>query len=191
MPTSSDEVICSSALWGGGPPTREVGTRLWANRIHLSQAVADWLGNLAPWTFAVTFTIKRHDAQGNKVNQFTVVSAARHFLALLNVSCFGASKARRHHTVGSAVSFGWGSYGDHPHLHLSLAAPADMHSEKFLELIEKAALRTYWIHRQQDIQSYRNQGWMYYMVGHGADNVLLSLVRRPNPDNEVGTASGR
>lgn len=177
MSISSDKVNCSSALVKGCPRTRELGSRRWSNQIQLSQAVADWLGNLAPWTFAVTFTIKRHDEHGNKATQCVIVSAGRHFLALLDVACFGASKARRSHSVGSAVSIGWGSYGDHPHLHLSLAAPAGMHAEKFMEIIEKAALRTYWIHRQQDIQPYRNKGWMYYMVAHGTDNVLLSLVR--------------
>lgn len=141
----------------------------------------DWLHSLAAWTHAVTFTLKHHDERGVQATQKIMKDTARHFLVVLNAACFGASNARRGYRVGSAVSFGWGVYGDHPHLHFSLAAPAHLEDQKFVSLIKSIASRIFWIDQQKKIKPYRDQGWSEYLVDHGMDNVILDLVRPSMP----------
>jgi hypothetical protein len=144
---------------------------------NLNVAMGTWLHDREPWTLAVTFTLRRQDWRGRPVSQRILIDTAEHFLRRLDATCFGPSKARRGHRVGSAVSFGWGVYDDHPHLHLSLAAPSELTQKRFAELVDVAARRTYWIDRQREIKPYRDRGWMSYSVGHGTDNVILDLVR--------------
>lgn len=147
----------------------------------LDLVLADWLHHGAHWTLAVTYTLRRRDERGKPINERILKSAATHFLTVLNVACFGQRRAKRGHTVGSAVSFGWGSYGDHPHLHFSLAAPTDMGLDAFSALVEEAARRTYWIQSQKGIKPDRDSGWIHYMVDHGTDNLIVELVRLPSP----------
>ena len=111
------------------------------------------------------------------MSQRILIDTAGHYLRRLDATCFGPSKARRGHRVGSAVSFGWGVYDDHPHLHLSLAVPSETTQKRFAELVVIAARRTYWIDRLHVIKPYRDRGWMSYLVDHGMDNVILDLVR--------------
>jgi hypothetical protein len=143
----------------------------------LNEAMGAWLHEREPWALAVTFTLRRQDRQGRPMSQRILIDTAEHFLIRLDAACFGPSKARRGHCVGSAVSFGWGAYGDNPHLHWSLVLPTHLELEKFIQRIIQAALKVYWIDRQHEIKPYRDQGWMSYLVDHGMDNVILDLVR--------------
>ena len=102
---------------------------------------------------------------------------ARHFLMRVSYLCF-RHKAKRGARVAGVVAFGWGSSGEHPHLHMSLAAPKDFTWDAFAQVLEKAANKTRWIHRERCIRPYTDMGWSKYLIDHGSDDLMFSL---PNP----------
>jgi hypothetical protein len=148
---------------------------------ELEESMVEWLHDLDAWAVALTITFKRHDHHGRPVSQQIVDQTARHFVNTLNQVCFGRRKARKGFTVGIAVSYGWGTYEDHPHLHISLASPKHISVEQFYDEINKALTACNWINEHRRIARYRDVGWTQYLVDHGTDQVLLDLVRRSHP----------
>ena len=145
------------------------------------EVLAKWLHELDAWALAITFTIKRHDHRGRPVNQHVVNKTIRHFVNTLNQGCFGRSKADKGFTVGFAAAYGWGIYDDHPHVHISVTTPKHIAIEMFYDLIDKASKACHWIDKHRKIERYRDMGWMRYLVHHGADQVLVELVRPAHP----------
>ena len=135
-----------------------------------------WIHQFAPWTHAVTITCKRFDPFGRSITPRIVEDAARHFLRRLNHSLFGKHRCRRGHSVGSAVCYGFGLYGDHPHLHMSLACPDRIASGEFTKIINRCADRTFWLNKQRTIKHYRDEGWSAYLLEHGSEQLILSLL---------------
>ena len=62
---------------------------------------------------------------------------------------------------------GWGSYGDHPHVHWALEKPIDQSNLAFEALLQKIAQTTAGIGEQLDIQRYYGSKWLSYMTDHG------------------------
>ena len=153
-----------------GRPTRRI-TNEWAY----------WIHNLGPWTHAVTLTCKRRVGRGTPLTLPALVDIGRHFLRRINYACF-RRRARRGHSVGCAASYGWGSYGDHPHLHFSLSAPSTMTYTEFSDLIERATSQMALVGEQRVVKPYRDHGWPKYLVAHGTDQVILELLRPPRPN---------
>lgn len=145
------------------------------------QTLAKWLHELDAWALAITLTIKRHDHRGRPVNQQVVNKTVRHFVNTLNQACFGRRRARKGFTVGFAAAYGWGIYDDHPHLHLSVTVPKHIAIEEFCNLIDRVSNAVHWIDEHRKIERYRDMGWMRYLVHHGADQVLIELVRPSHP----------
>jgi hypothetical protein len=145
------------------------------------ETMAKWLHELDAWALAITLTIKRHDHRGRPVNQQVVNSAARHFINALNQACFGRHRARRGFTVGFAAAYGWGIYENHPHIHLSVTVPKHIAIEEFCNLIDGVSNAVHWIDEHRKLERYRDMGWMRYLVHHGADQVLVELVRPSHP----------
>ena len=71
---------------------------------------------------------------------------------------------------------GDGTYGNHPHVHLALQKPPDMTTEGFDRLLKEMATTTKGIGQQFDIKSYRDEGWLGYMVDHGFDGWMDQLT---------------
>ena len=71
---------------------------------------------------------------------------------------------------------GDGAYGDHPHVHLALQKPPDMTTERFDRILKEMATTTKGIGQQFDIKSYRDEGWLGYMVDHGFHGLMEQLT---------------
>ncbi len=151
------------------------------NSVRVNAAVTEWLHSLCPWTLAVTVTHKRKDRRGLPISAGVLMQTARHFLARLNSACFGARRAKRGCTVGFAATYGHGAYGDHPHLHLTIAAPPGVDEKQLAVMVKTAVAQTYWLDRQKKIESYRDIGWIAYVTAHGTDNWIVDLTRPLTP----------
>mgnify|MGYP003345002054 CR=1 FL=1 len=138
---------------------------------------AKWLHGLEPWTHAVTFTFLRRIRHFQATDRATCEAAIRHFLRILDFKCLGGKKAKKGYFVASAVTIHWGTYGDHPHAHLSLVAPAGIPDQKFLSYIEYAKAKTALLNEKAVIRAYRDVGWSIYLVEHGIDCLAISLLR--------------
>lgn len=79
--------------------------------------------------------------------------------------------------MGFAVACGWGPYKNHPHLHMSIAAPPEASDEQFTKMIEEALKGTYWLDRQNKIEKYRDRGWMEYMNTKSKHHWIVELTR--------------
>lgn len=152
------------------------------SKLRETESWASWIHKFALWTHAVTLTCKRCNASGSPITPRIIEDAARHFLALLNHECVGKNRFRRGYSVASAVSYGFGTFGDHPHLHLSLACPAHLTTEEFSALIDCCADQTYWLDRERKILPYRGEGWSAYLIKHGTDELIVPLLRPSHPD---------
>ena len=148
---------------------------------RLTNTWADWIHELAPWTHAVTLTCGRITGGGYPITLRALLDIARHYLWRINYACF-RRRARRGHSVGCAASYGWGSYGDHPHLHFSLSAPSTMTYSEFSDLIDRAASQMALVGARRVVKPYRDHGWPKYLVEHGTDHVILELLRPPRPN---------
>ena len=150
--------------------------------LHLSprqrREIVPWLHNLATWTHAITLTLRRFTVNSKKpINQTIAVDTIHHYICLIDGGCYGHNTRRKGLYVPSVVTLDWGSYGDHPHVHLSFAKPYEMSFDEFASLIEKSAHKTNWVDDQIHVEAYKNEGWMNYIVDHGIDNLLLQFCR--------------
>jgi hypothetical protein len=140
--------------------------------------IVPWLHNLATWTHAITLTLRRSSICAKKpITQTIAVDAIRHYISRIDVGCYGHNARRKGLYVPSVVTLDWGSYGEHPHVHLSFVRPNEMSFDDFTSLIEKSAHKTYWVDDQIHIKAYKNEGWMNYIADHGVDNLLLPFCR--------------
>jgi hypothetical protein len=104
---------------------------------------------------------------------------AFHVVRIINSKCFG-KEAKRGRSVEVAATYGWGIYGDHPHLHFSFAKPKTQTYEEFREIIEAAADKTFWVDRQRNYKPYLDAGWSNYLIEHGTDQFIISLLPNTN-----------
>jgi len=135
-----------------------------------------WFAELAPWTLALTLTVKRC-VNGRPISTVILEQAARHALRLLDFRCFGRRRVERGAYVPSVAVAGWGVYGDNPHLHFALAAPAGMTHLVFARNVHAAARKLVWANCQMRIEPYRDAGWLTYMARHDPENLILSCLR--------------
>lgn len=136
---------------------------------------ANWLDSLAPWTHAVTLTCKRKSHRNHPITDHIICSSAKHVVRLINTKCFGKG-ARKGASIAVAATYGWGTYGLHPHLHFCFAHPKHLSYEAFSELVDEAATKTYWIDRERCTKPYLSKGWASYLIQHGTDQLILDLV---------------
>ncbi len=141
---------------------------------RFNQSLIAWLDSLAPWTHAFTVTCKS-GSDRSQINQSILIDAARHFVYRVRRKCYG-SKGRRHNLLPVTVSYGWGAYGDHPHLHFCFAGPYGVDFATFSSILEESAKKTFWLNRQMKVEAYRDAGWMQYIVEHGTDHLIVSLI---------------
>jgi len=148
---------------------------------RLTNAWAKWIHGLGPWTHAVTLTCKRKIGLGSPMPLKALIDIARHFLRRINYACF-RRRAKRGQSVSCAASYGWGIYGDSPHLHFSLGAPSWMSYGEFSAVIERAARMMVLVGDQRAVKPYRDDGWPKYIVEHGSDQLIIELLHPPRPD---------
>ena len=140
--------------------------------------IVPWLHNLAPWTHAITLTLRRYCINSRiPITQKIAADAIRHYICRIDVGCYKHNARRKGLFVPSVVSLDWGSYGNHPHVHICFAKPNEMSFEDFASLAEESARKTYWIDHHIRIAAYKNEGWMNYIFDHGIDNLLLQFCR--------------
>lgn len=144
--------------------------------VNLPRVLGRWLHSLALWSHAATFTCKRHDENGYPINERILIDTAGHLIHRLNYKCF-RKRARRGQSVGVTMTLGWGVYEIHPHIHGSFECPGHLSYDEFSDLLNRSANETFWIDRERCIKTYDNAGWMDYMVEHGADQLIVPLIR--------------
>ena len=149
---------------------------------QLDERWVDWLDSLAPWTHTATFTCKRTSIRNLPITEDILVDTARHFIRRVNLRCYG-KRAKRTQLLPVVATFGWGCYGDQPHLHFCFAIPQGLLFESFPALLEKEANRTMWIDRQRCIKLYQDLGWMNYLVEHGTSNLIVPLINPSSSSN--------
>ena len=138
-----------------------------------------WIDTMALWTHSVTLTCKRQTSQSKRITNSILEDTAFHVVRIINSKCFG-KEAKRGRSVEVAATYGWGVYGDHPHLHFSFAKPKTKTYEEFREIIEAAANKTFWIDRQRYYKPYLDAGWSSYLIEHGTDQLIISLLPNTN-----------
>ena len=140
----------------------------------------NWLHGIAPWTHAITLSLRRTDTTKKPITEAIIKDTVKHLIRRINFACLGSSKARQGKTIASAVVFGRGRYGDNPHIHMSLACPSFISKPQFESILEKAFSKIYWLDRERKIAPYINEGWSGYIAKHGIENLIESVLHSSN-----------
>lgn len=149
------------------------------NRRPLSQLERAWaqmIHSTADWSSMVTLTFRRQSAKGFRVTQLTIEKAVRRLLRLVNHDLYGKGLTNKGWTVAHAVVVDFGALGDHPHAHLLVEAPTGVTDRELCCVIERAAQRTRIIDRQRHYGQYYSAGGAEYLIGHGTDRMVVSLL---------------
>ncbi len=149
---------------------------------HLNEKWVQWLDSLAQWAVAATFTCKRKSVRNLPITENILVDTAKHLIRRVNLRCYG-KRARRSQLLPVVVTFGWGCYGDHPHLHFCFALPDGMSFEQFFKILNEEANKTSWIDRQRLIKPYQDFGWLEYINEHGTSNLIVPLITPSSSQN--------
>ena len=145
------------------------------NESEYRQQKIRWLSRLADWTHVVTLTM-HCSANNHEINKEQVARRCRLFLNRINRRIYKHGTKRKGLRIASVAFAGDGAYGDHPHVHLALQKPPDMTTERFDRLSKEMATTTKGIGQQFDIKSYRDEGWLGYMVDHGFHGLMEQLT---------------
>lgn len=124
----------------------------------------------------VTLTFRRHKRSGMNVMPTAVEHALKRVVRLINCDFFGKRRANKGWTIAHAVTSDSGRYGDHPHAHLLLAAPDGVSDEQLCAVVERAVQRTALVSRQRHYGQYFSLGGAEYLVKHGTDRMVVSLL---------------
>ena len=146
-----------------------------ASESEYRQQKIRWLSRLADWTHVVTLTM-HCSANNHEINKEQVARRCRLFLNRINRRIYKHGTKRKGLRIASVAFAGDGAYGDHPHVHLALQKPPDMTTERFDRLLKEIATTTKGIGQQFEIKSYRDEGWLGYMVDHGFDGLMAQLT---------------
>ena len=147
-------------------------TGKFSEQAKLSNYAMPWLSNLGDWDLSVTLTFSRNKA-GLSPPISSIEKCCRLFLSRINRQIFTRNGVRRNnYRIASAAVLGRGAYGDHPHAHRVLACPSGMSKVKFANLVTDVAGSTKGVGLQIDVQPYRDNGWLNYMIDHGFEGLI-------------------
>ncbi|HQR86851.1 MAG: hypothetical protein B7Y59_11290 [Burkholderiales bacterium 35-55-47] len=133
-----------------------------------------WINSSAQWTHAVTLTFPRNKL-GIAPSEEAACNTANHLVNVLNRILLGRGNVRNGHKIGSAFVFGTGPYGDHPHIHMALAAPPSLSNEAMTQEIDNAIHQIEGLGHQLLIKPYKDAGWIDYMLDHCSDGFEVEL----------------
>ena len=142
---------------------------------------AAWIDSSAVWTHAVTLTFPRSKF-GIAPSEQAACNTANHLVNVLNRNLLGRGNVRNGHKIGSAFVFGTGPYGDHPHIHMTLAAPSGLSHEAMKKEIDNAIHQIEGLGHQLVIKPYSDSGWIDYMLDHCSDGFEERLVFPTTPE---------
>ncbi len=164
-------------------PVRQSSGRGYSRRLSskLDRAWTEWIHSTAKWSIMVTLTFKRHTIKGFRVTPVGAEKALRHLLRLINCDLYGKRRVNRGWTIGCAAVIDFGVLGDHPHAHLLLAAPDALTDRELCAVVERAVQRTALIDRQRRYRQYFSAGGADYLIGHGTDRMVMSLLAPAYP----------
>jgi hypothetical protein len=129
----------------------------------------------------VTLTFRRLTSRGLNVTPTAVEHALKRVVRLINCDFFGKRRTNKGWTIAHAVTSDSGRYGDHPHAHLLLAAPDGVTDEQLCGVVERAVQRTVLVSRQRHYGQYFSVGGAEYLVKHGTDRMVVSLLASAYP----------
>jgi len=139
-----------------------------------------WVKSCAQWTHAVTITFPRSKL-GVAPSARTACKATRHLVNALNRNLLGRGNVHKGHRIGSGFVFRTGPYGDHPHIHMALAAPSYLSYASMAKEIDHAIKCTRGLGRKFVIKSYNDSGWIDYMLDHCSDGFDIELISPTTP----------
>jgi hypothetical protein len=143
------------------------------------QVWVDWLHGFANWTVMVTVTFRRCNSKGLPFTRAAFIGATRHFLRLVNCSCFGRRRVAKGYTVAFIpVIDDVGLWGSHPHGHFLLAAPAGMDPSVFAGKLARIIPRVALFDKQCKVERYYSAGGCAYLVRHGDDRMVAQLMTK-------------
>jgi hypothetical protein len=149
-------------------------------QLLLRKERAAWIDSSAVWTHAVTLTFPRNKI-GISPSEQAACNTANHLVNVLNRNLLGRGNVRNGHRIGSGFVFGTGPYGDHPHIHMVLAAPSGLSVDAMTYEIDLAIHQTQGLGHQLVIKSYNDSGWIDYMLDHCSDGLDVELVFPATP----------
>jgi hypothetical protein len=74
-----------------------------------------------------------------------------------------------------------GTFGDHPHVHLTLTVPPHMPRADFEALLHDLVRRNSVFRPQYQIGPYTSAGWMGYTLKTGIDSWVIQETHMPSP----------
>lgn len=146
----------------------------YAERLQRAHYTA-WFSEFAEWTHALTVTSSPPLTKRPR-SKFATVSAASHFISVLNRRVLGRRCVAKGHRIACAGVWGAGAYGVSPHVHLALQAPFGMAYEEMNLAIVDALEKTRGLGAEYDIKPYTSERWLEYMLDHGTDGLLIELI---------------
>lgn len=150
-------------------------------QLLLRKERAAWIDSGAFWTHAVTLTFPRN-RYGIAPSESAACKTANHLVNVLNRNLLGRGNVRNGHRIGSGFVFGTGPYGDHPHIHMVLAAPSSVSIDAMDKAIDVAIHQTQGLGHQSVIKHYNDVGWIDYMLDHCSDGFEERLVFPTTPE---------
>lgn len=152
-----------------------------APQMQLEREWAIWLHSIASWSVMATLTFKRCSSNGVVFSHPVFTNALRHLVRLINCDLFGKKRTNKGWTVACAVTLDYGTYEDHPHAHILLAAPSGVSYEELCAVIDRAADRTRTVNRQRDFRRYTDLRGSEYSIKHGTDRMVTELLTHAYP----------
>jgi hypothetical protein len=148
----------------------------------ISKANCEHLNSIANWTHSVTLTYKKFNPLNHSfTTNDDILKSSKIFLNTINASIFGHGAARKGYRIATIGSLGFGAYGGHPHVHLSLEMPDSCDTNDFTNLIYTNARKVALINREIMVKPIYSTGWTYYMVNHGNDSIQYDLCNTAYP----------
>ena len=144
----------------------------------LNQSMLLWLVDIAPWSHAVTVTFKKN-RDSRMVTPVQMRETIRHLYNLIDRACYRSRARRGKNRIGSFAVYDLGPFGNHPHAHMTLAAPLGLGHDEFSRIIRAAINRTALLDRQFKVKSFTNEGWIRYCLKHQDFELNLELIRPP------------
>ena len=145
-------------------------------RTRLNSAWVDWVHSFAPWSIMVTYTFKRLSPLGFRATENTVMRAVKRILRLVNCDLFGKRRTNKGWTIAHAVVVDHGPSRDNLHAHLLVATINGVPPQRLCALLERAIQRTHLVDRQRDYRAYYSPGGSGYLIDHGTDRMVVSLL---------------
>ena len=146
----------------------------------VERAWATWIHSAADWKLMVTLTFKKRTAKGFRITHTSAEKGLTYLLRRINCALFGKRKTNNGWSIACAAIVDPGRYKTHLHAHVLFSAPEGVSVENLRDLIEESAQRVRILDRQRHFSRYYSAGGAEYLINHGTDRMVVSLLSHAN-----------